>query len=281
MKSSKYTRALIEGAMMVALATVLSIFKVVDMPYGGSVTIASMLPIVILSYRHGPLWGLGGGLVYAAVEQLLGLKNLSYFTTWQSILAVIFLDYILAFTLVGLGGIFKKAFREGRMSLAVGALSVSLIRYICHVISGATVWAGLSIPSSAAIIYSLGYNATYMLPETIVLTAVAYYLGGVIDFDRHIPTRKRAKTGDAKEGSYLALSGLCFLVGIVSDIAIIAPALQNPESGAFDFSGISNIAFIPLGIITALSLGLGILFLILAKINSEKTRKSTSKAETP
>ena len=94
MKSSKTVRALVESAMMVALSTVLSILKIVEMPYGGSVTVASMLPMIILSYRQGMGWGLGSGAVYAALQQLLGLNSLSYVTGWQSVLAVILLDYI-------------------------------------------------------------------------------------------------------------------------------------------------------------------------------------------
>ena len=64
MKSSQTTRKLIEGSMMIALATVLSIFKLVEMPYGGSVTLASMLPVIIFAYRHGILWGLGAGFAH-------------------------------------------------------------------------------------------------------------------------------------------------------------------------------------------------------------------------
>ncbi|MBE6645692.1 MAG: energy-coupled thiamine transporter ThiT, partial [Ruminococcaceae bacterium] len=140
MDSTKRTRALVESAMMIALATVLSIFKIIEMPYGGSVTIASMLPMVILAYRHGLGWGIGAGAVYAVLQQLLGLNTLSYVTGWQSVVAVIMLDYIVAFTVVGLGGIFKKISKSQRAALAYGSLLVSLLRYACHVISGATVW---------------------------------------------------------------------------------------------------------------------------------------------
>ena len=108
MKNNKTVRALVESAMMVALATVLSLLKIIELPYGGSVTVASMLPMIILAYRHGLGWGFGAGVVYAALQQLLGLNNLSYVTGWQSVLAVIMLDYIVAFTVVGLGGIFRR-----------------------------------------------------------------------------------------------------------------------------------------------------------------------------
>ena len=155
MKQTMRTRRMVEASLLVALATVLSILKIAELPYGGSITLASMFPILLLSYRHGVRWGLGGGIVYGVLQQLLGLNNLSYFTTWQSIVAIIFLDYIIAFTAVGLGGIFRRALKNQALSLATGAAFVCVLRYLCHVISGATVWAGLSIPDGAALLYSL------------------------------------------------------------------------------------------------------------------------------
>ena len=71
------TRRLVECAILVAMATVLSVFRLAELPYGGSITMASMLPLIIIAYRHGPLWGFGAGLSYGIIQQLLGLKNLS------------------------------------------------------------------------------------------------------------------------------------------------------------------------------------------------------------
>ncbi len=273
MKSSKTTRALIESAMMVALATVLSIFKIIEMPYGGSVTIASMLPVIILSYRHGMGWGLGGGLVFAVVQQLLGLKSLSYFTTWRSVLAIILLDYIIAFTVVGLGGVFRRAMKSQRLALTSGAILASVLRYICHCISGSTVWVGLSIPDEAAILYSLGYNATYMLPEAIVLSAVAYYIGSMIDFSRTVPTRITRPTADGDGSTLVPLSGLSFLVGAIIDIWLIAPCMQDAESGQFIFSGLSEVNWVAVAIVSVLTMCMGVAMLLMAK------RKSDNSAE--
>ena len=167
---------------MIALASALSFFPILKMPYGGSVTFASMLPIILIAYRNGIGWGLGSGFAFAFIQQMLGLDNLSYVSTWQSVLAVIILDYALAFVVLGLGGIFRGKLKNQSVEMVLGTVFVCAIRYLCHVISGATVWAGISIPTKAALIYSIGYNATYMIPEVIVTAVVAYYVASMIDF---------------------------------------------------------------------------------------------------
>ena len=229
------TKTLVEAALLVALATALSLFKLADLPYGGSVTLASMLPILLLSYRHGTLWGLGGGAVFALLQQLLGLSNLSYFTTWQSVLAVMLLDYFLAFTLVGLGGVFRRVVKKQSTALSLGALLVCALRYLCHVVAGATVWAGLSIPSGAALVYSLGYNATYMIPESIVLVAVCAYLGDVIDFSRERPSRMKREEQKGASRAILVV-GLVTLSAVIVDALLVFTHVQHPETGAFDLS---------------------------------------------
>lgn len=238
MKSTVKTKKLVECALLVAVGTVLSLFSVVQMPYGGSVTLASMLPVILISYRHGIGWGLGSGAVYAVVQQLLGLKNLSYFTTWQSIVAVILLDYVLAFVITGLGGIFRHTVKRQNLALVYGSFLVGVLRYACHVISGATVWAGLSIPTEAALIYSLGYNATYMIPETVVLMLAAYYIGSLLDFRREQPVRlSLAERGNRVADLLAALSGLLAVAAMTVDVALIFSHIQNAD-GDFDITGL-------------------------------------------
>ena len=94
------TQKLVECAVLVALGTVISIIPLLSLPYGGSVTVASLLPVIIISYRHGLKYGLTAGFAYAVLQQLLGLKNLSYFSSALSVAAVILLDYLIAFTLI-------------------------------------------------------------------------------------------------------------------------------------------------------------------------------------
>lgn len=229
------TKKLVESALLVAAAVVLSIFKIADLPYGGSVTLASMFPIVLIAYRYGLAWGMGAGLSFAVLQQLLGLKNLSYVTTWQSVLAVIFLDYIFAFAVLGLGGIFRGKMQKQSTELALGSLFVCVLRYLFHTVSGATVWAGISIPTGAAIAYSLIYNATYMIPETIVLVLVAYYLGSVLEFRKSELSRLQTEENSGKTADLLGVfTGLIGVGAVIADVALIFTHMQDPETGEFN-----------------------------------------------
>lgn len=286
MKEKNFTKRLVESSLMIALATVLSILKLGEMPYGGSITLASMLPIMIVAYRHGVPMGLSAGLGYAVIQQLLGLKNLSYFTTWQSIVAVILLDYIVAFTVAGLGGAFRgKLMPRGTgvaqrqsVELGMGAVVVSALRYILHTVSGCTVWAGLSIPTEAALLYSLVYNATYMIPESIILISVSIWLGGMIDFTYGVPRRLQAKQSTTVSvldytphfAAFLAL------VAIVADTAMIFPYLQDAESGEFTLNALGGVCWPAVIAVTAVCVILSAAALILRFVFRTKARESAS-----
>ena len=268
-RSGKHTaRMIVESALMVALATGLSVIKLLDLPYGGSVTVASMLPLIIIAYRHGVKWGLLTGLVYGIIQQLLGLDNLSYVTTWQSVLAVILLDYIIAYTVTGIGGIFKPSMPQHR-AITGGALIVCILRYACHVLSGATVWAGLSIPTSAALAYSFGYNATYMIPETIVTVAAAYYIGSLLDFRNEAIGYYRKE----QKKSYpiiRAVAGILIVAAVVFDSIQIFAHLQNPESGEFEITGLANVNWLLVGVVSGVAI---VIAIMLGIITSKKAVK--------
>ena len=261
---------LVECAAMIAVAVVLSILKILDLPYGGSVTVASMLPIIIISYRHGIKWGLLTGFVFGITQQLLGLNTLSYVTTWQSVLAVILLDYIVAYSVTGLGGVFKKHLAQPQ-ALLCGAVFVCVLRYICHVISGATVWAGLSIPTNAALLYSFGYNATYMIPETIVTGAMGYFIGSVFDFEKNpIGPMKKAETNRFSVPGLIA--GLLIVVAMIVDAVAVFSNLQNPESGEFDITGLSAVNWTVVAAVTVAALVIAIVMHMIAKKDTQKVR---------
>ncbi len=247
------TRVLTECSIMIALSTVLSIVKLLDLPYGGSVTLASMLPIAIIAYRHGVKYGFISAVSVSLIQMLLGMKNFSYFTTWQSFVVLALFDYVLAFGIFGIVGIFKKSIKKQSTSIAVGVLTASVLRYIFHIISGATIWAGLSIPTEAALIYSISYNATYMVPETIILTLLAVYLASMLDLSAPVPVRIHTERIDSASVWMSLCAGIAVVVGLIADIVLIFSKLQNAESGEFDITLLSDVNWIAVIIVTAVS----------------------------
>ncbi|MBQ6825630.1 MAG: energy-coupled thiamine transporter ThiT [Clostridia bacterium] len=167
------------AAIFVALATALSFIKIYKLPLGGSVTLLSMLPIVLLPSILGFKWGIGSAFVYSLIQLFFGIAFDGLFAWGLSPLALIgtiFLDYILAFTVLGLSGIFAK---KGYLAQVLGCGAVICARLLCHFISGYIIFAnfeqfeifGKTVMNSPAL-YSICYNGTYMLPE-LVLTIVA------------------------------------------------------------------------------------------------------------
>ena len=263
-------KMLTESAIMIALATVLSFIKLWDFPAGGSITIASMFPIAVIAYRYGAPWGIFTAIVHGIVQQLVSLSTLSYVTTWQSVVAVILLDYVVAFAVVGLAGVFRKKIARPSTALVMGSLLACVLRYLCHVISGATVWAGLSIPDEAALIYSISYNATYMIPETIILLLVALYMGENIDFTKTTITRIKQENLAKGTAWMLPAAGLTALAALVYDIVAIFGKLQN-EDGVFDLSGIANVNWLVFAIVNAAAAVVILALVIIYKAKQKKT----------
>lgn len=261
-KNSKTVRAMVESAVMVALAVVLGLFKLFEMPFGGSVTFASMLPIALISYRHGLLYGFAAGACQGVLETLLGLNNFSYVSGFLSVLTVLLFDYLIAYAMMGIAGIFRGKLGTQAGELTLGCLVGAFLRYVCHVISGATVWAGLSIPTSAALVGSLGYNATYMLPETVVLLLVAFYLSEMLDFTKPVPVRIRRTENDRVPFILAAASAFCVLVALIFDVGRIFSGLQG-ESG-FDFSAAANVDWTLVFGVSAAALAVSVVLLFVA-----------------
>ena len=161
-------QALCEGAVMVALAQVLSYLKLLELPNGGSLTPA-MFPILFFAVR----WGLGKGLLAGFVFGTLQLIfDGAYAWGWQSML----LDYLVAFTPLGLAGLFKGK----SWGIFPGTVLGCTVRFIVHFISGVTIYRiiepteilGLGVFDDA-IVYSLVYNGVYMLPNMLLALVIA------------------------------------------------------------------------------------------------------------
>ena len=171
MKTSKI-RILTECAILIALSTVLSMIKVMTMPLGGSITLLSMLPVCYVSIRHGLKWGLFSSFIYACIQLFLDLgAAMSWGLTAGRWAGMIAFDYIIAFTVLGLAGVFAK---KGFAGIMTGTTLAVFLRFVCHVISGAFVF-DIWMPEGWAspIVYSLAYNGAFMLPELIITVAGA------------------------------------------------------------------------------------------------------------
>lgn len=170
MKNSKIL-VLVECAMMIAMATVLSMIKIFTLPQGGAVTLASMVPLVMVSYRHGLKWGMATAFTHSLLQMVLQFYAPPV-GTFLAFTGVIALDYVLAFTVLGTAAFFGKAFKNRAASAAVGAAVVCFLRFICSFLSGILIWGSFAPEGTPVWIYSLTYNGSYMLPE-IIITAIA------------------------------------------------------------------------------------------------------------
>lgn len=148
-------KQLVFCAMSIALAFVASYIKFAKLPFGGSITLFSMFFICYAGYLYGPKIGLITGIAYGVLQYI----QEPYFYHWGQVL----LDYPLAFGCLGLAGIFKNS----KLGLQKGILLGVSGRYLCHCISGYIFFASYAPEGMNPLIYTLGYNLTYILPELI------------------------------------------------------------------------------------------------------------------
>ena len=177
---NKQLLALVEGAIMVALATVLSFVRIVRFPWGGSVTLLSMLPITIYSIRHGVKFGLLASFVYSLIQFLQGVMDglFGWGLTGGMLVACILFDYIVAFTVLGLAGAFGN---KSMPAMVGGTVMAVFLRYVSHVISGAAVWHSVgkiweAFSTDNEWIYSIIYNGVYMGVELVLTVVVTVIL---------------------------------------------------------------------------------------------------------
>lgn len=267
----KNTLALCEAGIMIALSTILAMLKLIDMPYGGSVTFAQMLPILIYAYRHGPKYGMGAAVTASLIQLLLGLENFSYLplVTWYSVVVLALLDYVVAYSAFGIAGFLKKKFSYSN-AMVISAVIACVIRYLCHVVSGFTAWAAFEFPTGAVMLYSIGYNATYMIPETIVLVAATYHLCSAVDFSKDTPTRTKKSTQDGNIALMRVLSGLAIFAAIIVDTVLVFSEIQDAETGDFILSGLKNVDWISFAVVTVVCLGAAVILRVVDKKQENK-----------
>lgn len=147
-------------AMAMALAIVTSFIKFASLPFGGSITLFSMFFICLIGYVYGLKVGIMTGVAYGMLQLIIG----PYIYHPVQVL----LDYPLAFGALGLAGVFSKK----KNGLIPGYILGVVGRYICHVISGYIFFASYAPDGMNPMVYTLGYNATYILPEMIATVII-------------------------------------------------------------------------------------------------------------
>ena len=175
---------LAEAAVMLALATTLSFVKIYEAPLGGAVTLASMLPIMYISFRHGVLKGLACSFVYSVIQLILGLSYLAYFPSPVGVIGCIMLDYIVPFTMLGFAGVFyrKNAKASVRIVGAVcGVVLACALRFACHYFGGVVLWYEITkeqdwnayVHTVGKWLYSFVYNISYFGPDAAIVIALS------------------------------------------------------------------------------------------------------------
>lgn len=158
------TKTLAFGGMCVALSFILSYIKLFEMPQGGSVTLVSMLPIMLLAFVCGPTAGIIAGLAYGFLQ----FFQVAYAAHWISIL----LDYPLAFACLGLVGIVPKAIKSIQFRFVIGAFISILGRFTMHLLSGAVFFGEYATEGMNPWVYSSVYNAGYLSVEFVTTLVI-------------------------------------------------------------------------------------------------------------
>ena len=175
MKSTRI-RALCESAILLSLAVVLSYVKIFTLPFDGSITLFSMLPICLVSIKYGVKWGLGTAFCFSWFQILQG-GVFGWGLTPTMLISSLLLDYIVAYTVLGFAGMLRK---KGYWGMLGGIGMVCVLRFLVHFAAGVILWANFEqfeafgkLIQNNPVLYSICYNGVYMLPETVLTVAVA------------------------------------------------------------------------------------------------------------
>ncbi len=156
-KSTWNMKTLMVGALCLGLSFVLSYISIWKMPMGGSITPASMLPIMLFAYIYGTPKGLIVGVAYGLLQMIQDPWLVNF---WQ-----VMLDYILAFGALSLAGLFRK-------NMVPGIIAGGLGRFLFAFLAGIIFWGEYAPAGTPIWLYSLGYQATYILPEMAICIVI-------------------------------------------------------------------------------------------------------------
>ena len=169
---------LTECAIMLALSFALSCAKLFEMPMGGSVTVASMLPVMLISIKYGVGTGLATSFIYSLTQLMQAVASANVFPyceTPATLVICILFDYVVPFTLLGLAGLFHKIklTKNTELNVYIGIISVVLIRFLCHFITGVAIWGQWAPDGMGKYLYSFLYNGGFLSIDFIICIVCA------------------------------------------------------------------------------------------------------------
>ncbi len=171
MKNQKL-KVMTESAIMLALAFALSSAKLFEMPLGGSVTVASMLPIMVVSFRWGSKMGLVTAFLYSITQALQALASGNVFPYCEGIdtlIICIVFDYLFPFTILGLAGVLHGKFKSTTVDYIVGASIVVFLRFCSHFLTGVYIWGQWAPDGMGKYLYSFLYNGGFLGADFAIL----------------------------------------------------------------------------------------------------------------
>lgn len=188
-KKQMKTVDVVYGGISLALSFVLSYIKIAPVTYGGSITLASMLPIILYSYY----FGFGKGVIVGLAYGLLQFVQEPYILTPVTFV----LDYLLAFCSIAIASLPKKFVKNPAGSLLAAASFTYILRFLFHFVSGiiyfnmGAIW--VNLPAENAFIYSLLYQSVYLIPDWIICVSIMLTLYKLNVIERIAPAQFRTK----------------------------------------------------------------------------------------
>lgn len=166
---------------MLALSFALSSAKLFEMPMGGSVTVASMLPVMLISVKYGLGVGISTSFLYSLTQLLQAFASANVFPyceTPGTLVICILFDYIVPFTLLGLAGIFYrfKLTKNSEINVYLGIISVVVLRFFCHFITGVAIWGQWAPDGMGKYLYSFLYNGGFLSIDFAICIAAAFLM---------------------------------------------------------------------------------------------------------
>lgn len=176
----KRTSLVVEAGLMIAVAMVLTIFLKFSgfWAFGGAITFGGMVPLIVFAFRHGPRWGVLCGVCFGILYLLLGIDGLRG-VSLGTFVASLFLDYMIAFGVLGLAPIFRKVIKNETAALLCGSAFVIFLRFCSHFFSGWFLWYTMAPEGMGAVAYSLIYNFSYLGPELVITCVILFCLSRI------------------------------------------------------------------------------------------------------